>query len=535
MKKKCQWSKYIFFLVLGLLIIAPALSPLEAQEAIPEPEKHEVTVSLVMLPVFAVDTSGKPVHDLKKEEFKLFVNGESVDIAHFMDVTFQEETEVQEEVTTVSEPKAGKPEKVVPKQSHRYVFVIIDNVFNSHFGYRRAKKIARGIIENGSPNDRFILIENTAVGGLKHLAGPDKDKKKLLSVIKKLKIPTTKWNKNLYLTREMDADNNEYSMANALSRNMKGLMLQKKYSDRLLYKRQIKHFSDALRRFKYVLKTITGPKVVFLISEGIAQKSLLSDSAIEESVFGTREGHGVSKGEDKLPGSYDLNLLGYLKKTVESINHGGSVLYTVNPGRIPRDYTASGEMSLRMMATEGGGAYIAGAKTNHIITSVKTATSAYYEMAFVPTPDMGANLDIQLKCDRPGVKVLTFNKTQKSFPYRWMDVTQKKLFALNLVTGGSWSRVLGRIGRGKYKKLENTSTANGSTTLDVALPNQMRNKELDMFLISYDPVSKKTRVENFTRREQAKVRLEVKGRGGRKRFFVIVEPREMYCLYNEVI
>ncbi len=530
MKSKWKWSKYFFPLVFGLIIIVPGLSLLEAYEAADEPQKHEVSVSMVLLPVFAMDSSGKPVADLRHEDFQLLVNGEPANIAQFFNFSFLDETEVQEEVTVEKKIKRKKP--VLPP-SDRYVFVILDSVFNSHYGYRRAKKIARGIVENGGPTDYFVILGNDATGGLKHLMGPSRDKKELLQVVKKLKVPSGKWDKNLFLTRSLDAANNKYDMSNPFGKLFEENLLTKKHEDRMAYKRQVKHFSDALRRFKYALKTITKPKIVFLISEGISRRAFARDGALREE--NTGGGISIFRNPEESPQHFDLHLIDYLVKTVEAINHGGSVLYTVNPSKITGDFDASGEMSLRMMATEGGGAYIAGHKTKEIITRVKTSTSAYYELAFAPTPDMGANMDIQLRCKRDGIKVLTFNKTQKSFPYRWMDTTQKKLFALNLVTGGSWSRVLGKIGRGKYKKLGSTSTANGSTTVDVALPNQMRNKELDMFLISFDPVSKKTRVENFTRREKEMVHLELKGKKGRKKFFVIVEPRELYCLYNEVI
>ena len=92
LKKKCQWNKSFFFLVLGLLIILPGLSLLDAYEAADEPQKHEVSVSMVLLPVFAVDGNGKPVADLKHGDFQLLVNGEPVNIAQFFNFSFLDET-----------------------------------------------------------------------------------------------------------------------------------------------------------------------------------------------------------------------------------------------------------------------------------------------------------------------------------------------------------------------------------------------------------------------------------------------------------
>ncbi len=523
------WTAFIV-LFLGQSLFAAA-GPRE------DPIKHEVRVEMVMLPVFAVDKAGKPVHDLKKEDFRLEINGQLADIAHFFGVRFEEETRVQKRVPAKQEKQVKRqaPPTVKPQ---RVIFIIIDSVFNSFHGYRRAKGIAEGVVKNGFEGDSFVLMENVATGGLRYLIGPEKNKKKILRLIRRMKVPTSKWDKNLFLTREWDmsADNNFYDPRNAFNSHQ-SLMQNMKYQDRLNYKRQIKHFGDSLRRLKYVLKTVTKPKVVYLISEGVARSAFRSDSQL----MGTTGGGAAAILNDEENVSqrkefFDTFMLDYLKEAVEAINNGGSVLYTVNPGKTGTDYNASGEMSMRLMASETGGRYFAGKKTETILEQIKVSTSGYYEMAFAHMPEMGGNLDIKLSCNKPGIIVHTFNKTEKGMPYRWMEPVQKKMFALNMVTGGSWSRILGKVVRVKYKKVdEKDNGANRETLINVHLPKKMKDKELDIYLISYDPQKNRTEIATVTRREKETTQLLLKSKKDRKRFFVIIEPKNVYSIYNEII
>ncbi|MCP5105426.1 MAG: hypothetical protein GY950_18705, partial [bacterium] len=337
-------------------------SALEAAQQ--DPVTHKVSVDVMLVPVFVVGPDGNPVFDLKKEEFELYANGNPVDIAQFIQFDFQHTEEVVEEV------KVKEEKKVVPQPS-RAVFIIIDSVFNSIHGYRRTKQIAIDIINNGSPEDMFIVLENKAAGGPRHLAGPDESRKSIIRKIQKLRLPSEKFDRNLHLTREWNivADSNMYDPLYEAA-SFENLTNQTKYLEKLSYKNQARQFSRFLARFKYVLKTITRPKVVFLLSEGIAKaafKTLQAPEVVEEYGRFHSSLLNAEKGVDQQNEFRDQHLFKDLQRVVQAINQGGSVLYTINPSKVLHDDEASGEMSLKYLARESGGRYIGGTDTKKVI------------------------------------------------------------------------------------------------------------------------------------------------------------------------
>ncbi len=494
---------------------------------------HNVSVNLMLVPVFAVNPDGSPVLDLQKEDFEIHANGTPMKIAQFIRFDFDYQKEVMEEITI-------KGKKVLAPQPSRAKFIIIDSVFNEFFSYKRAKTIAIDIIRNSSPDDMFIVLENRAAGGLRHMGGPGTDKKELIRRIKKLKLPSAKWSKSLHWSQEWnyEADEDNYNPI-SISATLENLTRDKKDMERLAYKNQVHHFSRTLSQFKYALKTVTRPKMVFLLSEGISKAAFKNYQASEKVAGYGQFGSALLRqapGVDKVNEFRDQRLFKDLVRIVKAINEGGSVLYTINPGKMERDDEASGEMSMRYLAYESGGRYIAGRDTKKLVKRVKDATAAYYELAFVPTPDLGKQIKLKLTCKRKDVKVNSFKQTTRSRPYFRMEPVEKKLFALNMVTGGSWSRIMGKVVRIKYKKYIAKQTVNNETPakLEIPLPMKMQGRELDIFAIRIDPQTQKADIQLATHKLNEKAELIIKEQKNKQEYFVIIEPVFAYCVYNQI-
>ncbi|MCP5105846.1 MAG: hypothetical protein GY950_20830 [bacterium] len=494
---------------------------------------HNVSVSVMLVPVFAVDRDGNPVHDLEKEDFEIYANGAPMKITNFIRFDFDYDKEVLEEVT-VKEKKEPAP------TPSRAKFIIIDSVFNEFFAFRRAKKIAVDIIRNGSPDDIYIVLENRADGGIRHLGGPGTPGKELIRRINKLKLPSAKWSKSLHWCQEWnyEADFDNYDPVSA-SANLENLNRNKKDSERLMYKNQVHHFSQSLARFKYALKTVTRPKMVFLLSEGISRGAFKNYKASEKVEGYGKFGSALMRVEERVSQkneARDQRLFKDLERIVRAINEGGSVLYTVNPGKVERDSEASGEMSMRYLAYESGGQYIAGSDTKKLIKRLKKATAAYYELAFIPTPDLGKKIDLKLVCKRENVTAKTFKHTTRTRPYFRMEPVEKKLFALNMVTGGSWSRIMGKVVRIKYKKYTARKQIGNQipTKIEVPLPYKMQGRELDIFAIRIDPQTQKADIQLATHKLNEKAELVFNKRTDKNEFFVIIEPVFAYCVYNQM-
>jgi hypothetical protein len=119
-----------------------------------------------------------------------------------------------------------------------------------------------------------------------------------------------------------------------------------------------------------------------------------------------------------------------------------------------------------------------------------------------------------------------------------MDSLQKKMFALNVVTGGSWSRNSGKVMLIPFQRLKDEKKEKGYMyTLDVPLPNQMKNKRLDIFLIYRDTQTNRVDMSFVTKKVKNWVKIKIKNRSTQNKeleeFFVIIEPENAYCIYNK--
>lgn len=522
----------IIFISLVLAIVLPAQD---------ESIKHEVSVNVKMLPLFAVHKDGSPVFDLQKDDLELTVNGKPFDIHYFKRYEFETS-------------KIDK-QRVKPEVSERMVFVIIDSMFNTNNGYKRSKEITIRMLEQAKEGDRFLVFENSPVQGLTHVGGPKMDTRELMARVNKLRRPMERWASQLHSSRTL-SNNIDFTLemeARLETDNWASLRAFHLQSEKLRYKYRIKHFSRMLSDFQYILKTITKPKVVFLISEGIASAAFKTKSFDRPRVEDQQSVQLLTSDElrrlkfqsvlvqdekrpDKEFSMVNPFLFRYLNELVKSINYGGSMIYTVNPRRLndTNDDGLSGEMSLRFLARESGGQYFSGSDPGEIAKRIDKNTSAYYEVAFYTPAAAGEDLQVDIRCKRDDIKVHTTNHTQRSRNYSEMDKLQKKMFALNVINGGGWSRHLGKVMPARYRKVKDAQVPDSDTfSLNVLLPREMKNQDLDIFLIKMDPDTREVDMEVVNMKAKDWVRLKLKEQKDKKQYFVIIEPEGTYCIFNK--
>lgn len=486
-KKHFEW----FFLAIILLVSGVFLASQQDQG----PLKYEISVEAMLVPLFAVDSQGNPVYDIEANEMELQVNGEPLPIRSFKRYEFTDAKKITQKIKTGS-PTAQPTAQKKPK---RVFFIIIDQVFNSGPGIRRAKKIAEGLVKQGTPNDHFVIVSFTEQNGLKHLIGPENDHKQLLKSIRKIVPQPSTWIKKLYNTQDLTniTGGNYYkSPAGGASRGL----------DKIQYQNLISRFSHVLKRFKYALKIITEPKIVFLISEGVANGAILEN--------------------------FRLYLFKYFKQVVESVNRGGSVLYAINPQDIisSLNYRGSGDMSLQYMARESGGRYFSGSDTAKIITEIKKTTAAYYELAFLIPQNVKDQLDLKIECKREGVRVYTLNHSERSIPYIKMESVQKKIFALNVATGGKWSRLMGQVVKARFK----IKKKDQDRVIQLNLPESLKNRTLDIFSLKMNPGSGAVDIDYSQLSAKSELSLAVRHVPQKLQYIVVIEPVSTTCLYDKI-
>lgn len=455
--------------------------------------KYEVSVNAKLVPVFAVDSQGNPVYDLREEELRLYLASQPVKIAGFKRYEFVDYGEM------IEQPSVNEREKQIFEKPERIIFIIIDSVFNTTQGLRRSKKIAIELIRKNYYSDSFVLLEYMSNSGLTYIMGPEKNKDKIAKRVERIKPQPEMWMKNLF---------NTVDLTNIEGRRLK---ISSKKNEVLRYKVAVRRFSANITKFKYALQTISRPKLTFLISEGIASGALRGDEDTNYSPF----------------------LLNQLQEAARAVNFGGSVLYIVNPQSITKsvDEGASGEMSLMFLAAESGGKYFAGSDVVAVAKRIRKTTSAYYELSFVLTGEMDEKMQIDVHCTRKGVRIHTLNYTERDRPYQLMEPLQRKVFALDVVNGGFWSRMVGKIVKVKYK---NVRDGENRRVVEIFIPDVMQNLTADIFLINQDPRTHKTDIVLKTKKLKEKETLRFKIEANNNCYFAIIEPANTYCIYNKI-
>ena len=514
--------KFILFIMILLSFTMGFLFPQAKDNSNDDQLKYRIEVNAQVIPFFAVDKEGNPVFDIEEKDIELVINKKTYPFASFSRYKFHSE-QPQSESSTVDKSR------IYPE---RYVFIIIDKIFNSEDGLRRSKTIVTEIIKRSSAKDAFVLLLNTPGSGLRYLLGPERDMNKLRQAIEKISLQTEgdtalrEANRKLQRSKSriagfLDAGTTLSASHDKFSGSSYGeatyrerqLALSDVEIAKLGLKQNLKTFNRALVSLSYALRTITSSKIVYLISEGIPIGVLKGGSLASDMIF-----------------YFDL-----LKTTAKVINFGGSILNVINPSKIQlMDYDYySGKQSLKYLAEESGGKYFGGSDVNKIIKRVNMSTAAYYELIFITDGLDKEKMKIKVNCKKPGIKIHSITQCKKNVPYSKMQQLQKKIFALNIITEGSWSRMVGKVDKIKFKRLKSKDKMVRKIILRI--PQTMINKRSDIYFIHLDPVSMQANIEISDRKlneeETLKVNISDKQR---KHFFVIVEPTSTTCLYNGI-
>jgi VWFA-related protein len=536
---------FLFFLF-SVFILSPFTDARLLAQQGQEPLTYDVSVSVVLVPVFAVDASGNPVHDLKENELDLFINGERVG---FMFHRYEFDAPVETGEKEPGRPAAKKAPQV--KREQRVAFIVLDAIFNSKDGFKRAKDITVRMIERQTTDDLYIIMQLTHTQGLDYITGPAPRSKELIQKVKDIPMRRQLWRHNLFTKKRMP-DNITFGMEDPREDPLGGgrvgeMRRVNVQMEKMQYMATVKRFGYLLSQFQHALNTITNPKVVFLISEGISRSAFEAGAVPGES--------GVSGGEDTVQAGWSQNVfdgtfknsvqytghistfhLQYLKEVAKSINRGGSVLYTINPRRIKGniDENTSGELASNFMARESGGKYFEGDKVETIVKDIKRHTGAYYELSFAAGAIKGKNMNLKIKCKREGVSIHTLKYAAKSTPYIKMNKVQKKIFALNAVTGGTWSRMSGTVKRIRLHYLKGPKK--DVRYIGINVPLEMRNKKADVFLIESDPKTNKVNIRLMAKKLRAREQINVKldKTGIFRQYIAFIEPSTPFCIFNQV-
>jgi len=413
------------------------------------------------------------VADLKQEELELYVNGRPVDIYRMFAADFSD-SGAQDPTTT--KPRA---DQVRTAREPRLIFLIIDAMFNSNAGLKYSRQVARQLVAEASPEDKFLLLQ-IEFGGLKYVAGPEPGGSNIDPFLKNIKKNAAKirsWQpgEDQSMRDQKENKNTMYSGA-----NQQTYLFGNKEAQKI----SVLMYMDAFKQLKRALRTIDGPKLTFLLTQGF-----------QGHVEGSRY-------------SYD-------KIVTEMVNHvydGGSVLQTV------------------------GTAHFRPQTLNSVAKRMSRTTSAYYEAFFQPSGLIGEDMTVEVKCKRPGVRIDAAGHKEKENPYQKMKTTGKKLFAVSVVTGLSFNRMLGRVRTVPVKTVKTVKIAGERrVSARIEIPGYMRNRALDVYLLRFDQNFKDVDVDLKTVTVGDSYEFSLQTEKKKQQLYVVlVEPGTTQTVFNRV-
>lgn len=489
-----------FYLALIIISALIAILPGDARSQDQGHKKleYEVSVSAQLVPVLAVDGKGNPVYDLKQEELELIVNGKPTGIIFFngyrLDMT--EASRARKRVIPV---KAKIPE--------RLHFIVLDTMISNMNTMGLARVIAMRIIEKATSGDAFVILESNQDTALQHVVGPEKNRKKLFKAMKEIENRFKRRNMEQKFMRELQASSRG-SNAERIAAQFLAIGNNKAAREREKYQNDIRRFAYSLKQLKYALKTTTLPKTVYLISPGPRANQIAENQ---------------------------VTYMRFLEDSAKAINHGGGLFFVINPLKQKK---SGGGSQLKFMADAAGGKFISGTGIKDVVSQVKKSTSAYYELAFNSKAGPGKKNKINLTCKRKGVHLTSIAHSEQGRPYKSMNSPEKRLFVLNIVSGGSWSRMVTPVQQLTYKTLDASTGKNGFTTIkkiQLDLPLEMMNRKLHIYQVAVEATTRKV---NFKFAEKAVKESEgivFEITPGKFYYFVMIDPIGNTCVFNRVM
>ncbi|MCP4151213.1 MAG: hypothetical protein GY757_25950 [bacterium] len=482
--------KHILFLMTMILILLQVL-PAQGAGVPGDTENGETT----RVPLYAVDKNGKPVFDLKMEDLELFVDGKPRNISKL--VPFNADT--------------PEPERVI--------IIVADELHGSGYGLARTKKIAAELIRQGSKEDQFIVL-GIAIDGARHIAGPEKRNDGLLKKVEKMKLVPGKQVRLNRLTRE-----------NAW-----------------------RTFKVSASQVKYAVRNIRKPKIFYLISEGIGERRGGERGRTRRAWINK----DYENDPNPLPSSYRSpssttgnprsrsRMSYYYGEILQDLEEGGCVVNTIYPGRrctvsafarrFIYFFTKPPNRVIEDMALGSGSAFFSQTDVPKMLADVKKTSAPYYELLYPENLKKGERRKISIKSKNKDVNIQTQTHIDAKEEYKDMDKYQKKTFAINVATGGGWSRIVGKVEKAGFEILEKKKKEKQKHyKIRVQIPEAMRNKKADVFLICFDSKYEKSAILFAAKKLQDKEEFELGTRKGKKLlYFVIIEPGSMHSVFSRV-
>ncbi len=450
-------------LLIALIIIITTAFTLNPEKRIIENIKVEEWI----VPIYAVDSRGNSVTDLKNNDIELYVNDHK--FAHFNFIRRRFLTENNQ-----------KPEWFKNKKEEKIVVLVFDTALSKSPSIMKSKAIADQLVSRSNNDTKFIIFKIEGFQGLSYLGGPTNNKSRIKSIIKKKIIGRD--NKRSVSSGVDDSESEKSKYQH--DEQVFFLLQQTKYlSDKS------SQFASSFQSLYYAITNITGTKFIYLFSEGISNSSW-------------------ARGD-----THASKMAGYLLRS-------GAVLFLINPSGGRGSSLESGEEFLQVLSSLSGGKYLTG-DTKSINNKIANIHNAYYELSFQSPDDMkGGMLRIDVRSKRKNVNIHTIRNLEKSKGYLGLDNFEKKLVVLNMISKNPIFKLPVEVEDAKILREE---TSGQETIYHISIPEHFLNHNADFFRIQMPVTGKKPIVtKSVVKLTKSVMKTGIENKDGFNNYFALV-------------
>ncbi|HSN87577.1 MAG TPA: hypothetical protein VL025_12505 [Thermoanaerobaculia bacterium] len=385
----------------------------------PEPPRsgggETIDVEIKIIPFYAVDGKGRPVHDLRPEEVELRIGGAPVPVDSF------------DRYTTAGGESGGMEQLSAPLPEARHVFLLFDAAFSTPRGFVGSRRVASGLLERLSPADRIsVLINDTRIGFGRVLGPVSTDaqgKAQLLGAIDNL----TPDIQRLDLRPDLDLGppvlgSGKNGVPTAQVNHIYDFL---RGSGRAEYASFAGDLAESLGLLAADLRRLAGPKLLVVFSQGLDPTLYFEgDSSIK---LGSTESLQIDSRRQS-------PLLTQFQGPLQALADSGALAVFVNPDKVRVDADAA----LAHMAKSVGGLYLEEGNVRSLEKRIASSTAAYYEAGFHPTGPLlaAARAGVEVVIRRPGVKAWAPATVKTRETWEALSKYEKQMVVVDLIAGG---------------------------------------------------------------------------------------------------
>jgi VWFA-related protein len=420
-----------------------------------EPPVFATQVSLVLLPVFAVDSDGHAVRGLQPTDFELTQDGRHVEIVSFryVDTTDPDDQEALRQASA----------------ARRRFLLLFDKSFTDPAGLNRAQRAAADFVKHQlAPSDLAGVATFDVNQGIRIVANFTDDRRLLEHAVDTLGVPTlTRVSDPLALAADLSVTDLALTSRDASQSNqgvldnvMAVLVKRLRAAEDQAYRANVALLESSLRDLAVALRGVEGRKQVLYFSAGFDSRLLVGERGDDLKQMSQSVAEGRIWEVDGSARYGDAPLRDMLAQVTRSLANSDTVMHSIDVTGLAQGTGTSlskmraadsnvgegtGREFLHFLAAETGGRFFKDANDlGPALREMLDMTSRYYVLGYQPEAlkAPGTFHRIRVRVQRKNVQLSHRTGYYERTPRASQTVLERKFEAAQLVVTGAGPETL---------------------------------------------------------------------------------------------